>query len=161
MLKANAALELGSGSSDSSEPQSTGFRDADSPAIELKPGDLIEVRSASEIMATLDSEGKLEGLPFMPEMLAYCGRRVHVSKRADNTCALGQPRRIEGTVHLEQLRCDGSAHRGCEAGCLFLWKEAWLRPASNGDELRPTLVAVPASGATDIAYRALGKKKKK
>ncbi len=155
MLKANAALELGSGSSDSSEPQSTGFRDADSPAIELKPGDLVEVRSASEIMATLDSEGKLEGLPFMPEMLAYCGRRVHVSKRADNTCALGQPRRIEGTVHLEQLRCDGSAHRGCEAGCLFLWKEAWLRPASNGDELRPTLVAVPASGATDIAYRAL------
>ena len=100
-------------------------------SFELKPGDLVEVRSAAEIMATLDAGGKLDGLPFMPEMLAFSGRRLHVSKRADDTCALGQPRRIERTVHLEQLRCDGSAHRGCEAGCLFLWKEAWLRPVTS------------------------------
>jgi hypothetical protein len=30
------------------------------------------------------------------------------------------------TVHLSDLRCDGSAHAGCQAGCLLFWKEAWL-----------------------------------
>jgi hypothetical protein len=160
MLDANAALELRSGNMDSADPpaanlEAKSLREVEPPAIDLKPGDLVEVRSAAEIMASLDGDGKLDGLPFMPEMLAYCGRRLHVSKRADNTCALGQPRRIEGTVHLEQTRCDGSAHRGCEAGCLFLWKEAWLRPVTGADESRPTLVAVPAAGTADCAYRLL------
>jgi len=104
---------------------------------DLKPGDLVEVRSAAEIISTLDGDGKLDGLPFMPEMLAFCGRRLRVSRRADNTCALGQPRRIGATVHLEQLRCDGSLHRGCEAGCLILWKEAWLRRWADSAEDSP------------------------
>ena len=56
----------------------------------------------------------------MPEMEKYCGRQLRVLRRADSTCAGGQPRRIENTVHLETLRCDGSA-------CLLLWKEAWLQ----------------------------------
>jgi hypothetical protein len=129
--------------------------DLGSSTIGLKQGDMVEVCSAAEVMATLDADGKLDGLPFMPEMLAFCGRRLQVSKRADNTCALGQPRRIEGTVHLDRLRCDGSAHRGCEAGCLFLWKEAWLRPATNPDGFRPTLAVVPSSGIADGPYRLL------
>src|SRR5262249_49474033 len=74
---------------------------------------------------------KLDGLPFMPEMVEFCGRRFQVSKRADSTCAAGQPRRLASTVHLEQLRCDGSAHRDCQARCLLLWKEAWLRPVNG------------------------------
>ncbi len=160
MLEANAALESTSSSVDSSKTtavdlKSRIFPDLE-PAIALKPGELVEVRSAAEVMSSLDGNGKLDGLPFMPEMLAFCGRRLRVSKRADNTCALGQPRRIEDTVHLAQLRCDGSAHRGCEAGCLFLWKEAWLRRVADGaDEPRPTLAAVPAAGTADVAYRML------
>src|SRR6185436_4300731 len=38
-------------------------------------------------------------------------------------------RRLENTVLLEDLRCDGSAHDGCQAECRLYWKEAWLRPA--------------------------------
>jgi hypothetical protein len=157
MRETNAALEATESSQISAgKSKSKGIRETDSATFDLKPGDLVEVRSAAEIMATLDVHGKLDGLPFMPEMLAFSGRRLHVSNRADNTCALGQPRRIERTVHLKQLRCDGSAHRGCEAGCLFLWKEAWLRPVTSGaDESRPTLTAVPTSSTSDGAYRAL------
>jgi hypothetical protein len=100
--------------------------------LNLKAGDLVEIRSAAEIIASLDVDGKLDGLPFMPEMERHCGRRFRVSRRADNTCAGGQPRRIENTVHLEALRCDGSGHFGCQAACLMLWKEAWLqRVAEN------------------------------
>ena len=31
--------------------------------------DWVEVRSKEEILATLDSKGQLDGMPFMPEML--------------------------------------------------------------------------------------------
>ena len=159
MLEANAALEStasGGGLSKNATPdlKSDGVRGFERAAIALEPGDLVEVRSAAEVVSSLDGDGKLDGLPFMPEMLAFCGRRLRVSKRADNTCALGQPRRIENTVHLGQLRCDGSAHRGCEAGCLFLWKEAWLRRVTDSAEESSDTQIAPV-GIEDGAYRLL------
>src|SRR5262249_49165187 len=36
-------------------------------------------------------------------------------------------RRMNDTVYLEDLRCDGSGHDGCQAGCKIYWKDAWLR----------------------------------
>ena len=44
----------------------------------LRHGDLVEVKRPSEILATLDERGTLAGLPFMPEMAPYCGRRFTV-----------------------------------------------------------------------------------
>jgi hypothetical protein len=40
-------------------------------------------------------------------------------------------RRYGNTVHLDDTRCDGSAHGGCQAQCTLFWKEAWLRRASQ------------------------------
>jgi len=95
-------------------------------------GDVVEVKSFNEILSSLDAEGKLEGMPFMPEMARYCGRRFHVNRRANKTCVEGFPlRRLERTVFLEGLRCDGSAHDGCQRGCTLFWKEAWLRPCGG------------------------------
>ena len=37
----------------------------------LRAGDWVEVRSKEEILATLDENGRLEDLPFMPQMLQY------------------------------------------------------------------------------------------
>jgi hypothetical protein len=94
----------------------------------LSAGDWVEIRSKKEILQTLDKNGRLAGMPFMPEMLAFCGRRVQVYKRAHKTCDTVFPtrgRRVDLSVHLE-TRCDGSAHEGCQAGCLIFWKEAWL-----------------------------------
>jgi hypothetical protein len=96
----------------------------------LRAGELVEVRSASEILATLDRSGTLDALPFMPEMMKYCGKRFPVFKRSHKTCdtiEYAGIRRMQDTVHLEGLRCDGEAHGGCEAGCLLYWNEAWLR----------------------------------
>src|SRR5262245_21844473 len=53
---------------------------------DLWRGDLGEVRSAGEILATLDAQGEMAGLPFMPEMAAHCGRRFRVDRRADRIC---------------------------------------------------------------------------
>jgi hypothetical protein len=96
----------------------------------LRPGDVVEVRSAAEILATLDGEGALDGMPFMPEMLAHAGRRYTVSQRVDKICDTvsgSGSRRTYSTVYLEDLRCDGSVHNGCQAGCRIYWKDAWLR----------------------------------
>lgn len=109
-------------------------RNTDRPLAKPCVGDWVEVRSQSEILATLDQRGELDSLPFMPEMLQYCGRRFRVFRRAHKTCdtatgfATGRwiGVRLENVVHLD-LRCDGSAHGGCQAACLLFWKEAWLK----------------------------------
>jgi hypothetical protein len=101
--------------------------------MKFKAGEWVEVRSREEILATLDPSGRLENLPFMPEMLQYCGRRFKVFRRADKTCdniAAWSIRRVKNAVHLEGVRCDGMAHGECEAVCMIFWKEAWLKPAS-------------------------------
>ena len=105
---------------------------------DYRRGDVIEVRSAAEILATLDSEGMVDGLPFMPEMLRFCGRRFTVDRRTDKICDTIYPlasRRVPDAVLLEDLRCDGSGHGGCQADCRLFWKAGWLRPAGDGGQL--------------------------
>ena len=51
----------------------------------LRRGDLVEVKSPGEVLATLDERGALEDLPFMPEMAALCDRRFVVDGRAGLT----------------------------------------------------------------------------
>ena len=46
-----------------------------------RAGDWVEVKSAKEILATLDDKGRLDHLPFMPEMLQFCGKRFIFSTK--------------------------------------------------------------------------------
>jgi hypothetical protein len=97
-----------------------------------RKGDLLRVRSADEILSTLDSDGTVDGLVFMPEMLKYAGREFPVQASAHKTCdGAAETRQMDNTVHLDGLRCDGSAHGGCQAGCLLFWREEWLSPATE------------------------------
>lgn len=109
-----------------------------STKLNLNPGEVVRVRSMQEIAATLDEHGTLDGVPFMPEMARFCGRKLTVGQRADKTCnGKGEPRRMHDTVHLANLRCNGSAHGGCQAACLMYWKEAWLERAIDANGERP------------------------
>jgi hypothetical protein len=106
----------------------------------LLPGDWVQVRSAGEIAQILDADSATEGLPFMPEMLPFAGRRFKVVQRAELTC-VHPPQvpfpRLANAVVLDGLRCDGSLHGGCDLGCMFFWKESWLRPVESGGSLVP------------------------
>jgi len=119
-----------------------------SVVLGLKAGEWVEVRSRAEILATLDERGRLGNLPFMPEMLPYCGRKLRVSARADKTCDPAHTpwsiRRMTDSVHLETVRCDGADHGGCEAGCLIFWKEAWLKRAEQSTVSQEALRRAPA-----------------
>ena len=98
----------------------------------LRRGDLVEVRTPDEIHQTLDAEGTLGQLPFMPEMVEFCGKRFLVSKRAFKTCYYGTTAgirkfRADDVVLLEGLRCSGAEHDSCQKACMIFWREAWLR----------------------------------
>lgn len=100
------------------------------PHAPLHAGELAEVRSLPEILATLDDRGCLDGLPFMPEMAKYCGHRFPVHRRVDKVWEYAHVtglRRVHDAVLLKMLRCDGQGHGGCQAACELIWKEAWLR----------------------------------
>jgi hypothetical protein len=110
-----------------------------------RAGELVEVRSEAEILATLDERGMVEALPFMPEMLRYGGRRFRVFRRVDkiNDMILKTGlRRMKHAATLEGVRCDGSAHGGCEAGCQILWKDVWLKRV-EGDVTRTAPAPAP------------------
>lgn len=106
-------------------------------------------------MATLDADGTLDALPFMPEMLEWCGKPFRVQRRVEKTCvdatAQADPMRrfaAGDVVMLDGPRCDGGGHDGCMRGCRIFWKEAWLRPADASAE------ATPVSGAGLAGLRA-------
>jgi hypothetical protein len=104
-------------------------------SLNLRAGEWVEVRSAEEILATLDDGQCVDALPFMPEMLQYCGKRFRIYKSAhkiSDTIELFTIRRMANAVFLDELRCDGASHGGCQAGCLLVWKECWLKRVPRG-----------------------------
>jgi hypothetical protein len=126
--------------------------------LSLLAGETVEVRSREEILATLDAAGRLDAMPFMPEMLQYCGKRFRVFKRADKTCDNIKPwnmRRVQQTVHLTDVRCDGKAHQDCDAGCLIYWHEAWLKRV-NADFINQWQIrrAAPSSSESPASQPA-------
>jgi hypothetical protein len=102
----------------------------------LRVGDRVLVRSPEEILPTLDADGALDAVPFMPEMLDSCGKAFRVLRRVEKTCVDAHPMRrfpANDVVILDGPRCDGQAHDGCKHGCRIFWKEAWLRPVDAAD----------------------------
>ena len=135
----------------SSGPIMTALRRLWLPGAGLLPGEMVEVRSLPEILATLDEHGRLDALPFMPEMVAYCGNRFVVHRRVDKVWEYAHAtglRRFHNAVLLRGLRCAGYAHGGCQSACQLIWKEAWLkRPGDKASE-----VAVPSRQLNLAAY---------
>jgi len=108
----------------------------------LKGGDLVVVRSAREILETLDVDGTLDDLPFMPEMLEFCGKQFQVLNHVVQATIDGaflyshsessvREFRNNDVVILQGVRCSGSEHNGCQRACAIFWKEAWLEKVND------------------------------
>ncbi len=104
-------------------------RSTPTETLNLRPGELVEVKSRRDIAAMLDARGRTRGLSFTQEMLRCCGRRYHVLRRLDRMVveATGSMREFSDTVLLDTANCDGEAHFNCQRGCNFLFKEIWLK----------------------------------
>jgi hypothetical protein len=115
---------------------------------ELRAGDQVRVNALSDIRATLDAQGSLDGLPFMVEMEQFCDRVFTVHRRVDKINDMRNKtglRRMRDTVTLSAVRCSGGSHGGCQAECQILWKSAWLTRVRPQD-------AIGVSGPTAPAY---------
>jgi hypothetical protein len=126
---------------------------------DLLPGDTVHIRPLPEILATLDAQASLDGMPFQPEMMKFCGGEARVFRCLDKIYDYGRTkhmRRLEGCVLLSNLRCDGSAHDGCEATCYLIWKTEWLQhsEAARSEVVPPATVdAARVSNTVAVSTR--------
>lgn len=99
-------------------------------ALDLQPGEFVQVRSLDEIRSTLDERERYQGLYFMPEMEDFCGKKYRVFKKVRSITleSNGEVRKLRSpTVFLEGVYCDGKRHNDCDRSCLLFWREAWLK----------------------------------
>jgi hypothetical protein len=106
------------------------------PSLNLAAGDRVRVKSHEEIMATLNAEGRFQGLSYTPAMKKHCGGTYAVFKRVD--LVFDERRwklsKIRNVVLLEGVYCDGAGGPGkewdgCDRSCFIWWKEGWLERA--------------------------------
>jgi hypothetical protein len=95
--------------------------------LDLRPGEIVEVKSEEAIRATLDARNRCRGLYWMPNMARFCGGRYRVYKRVERLMleSNGELRKLQNTVLLEGVMCEGVL--GCDRSCFHFWREAWLR----------------------------------
>ena len=110
----------------------------------LSPGDSVRVKSRAEILATLDEQGRCEGLGYMSaEQDRYCGGTYEVLKRVELFFDERTQKmlKVKNTVLLDKVYCEPELHgdpriAGCQRMCFLFWKEAWLErvdPEVQGD----------------------------
>lgn len=97
----------------------------------IKKNTQVKVKSFDKIIRTLDNEGCLDNLPFMPEMKQYCGQTFSVSMKVEKTCVdnpvMFMAEFVKNDVYfLNDLRCTGEFHDGCQRSCRIFWKADWL-----------------------------------
>jgi hypothetical protein len=99
----------------------------------------------------------------MPEMLAFCSLHFRVQHRVDKINGMKAKtdlRRFRRTVTLENFRCDGSTHDGCQAECQILWKDNWLHRLEptvglHVNQLTPNVEAAAPRGKLSSWYDLL------
>jgi hypothetical protein len=111
----------------------------------------VQVKAPEEILQTLDVNGTVDKLPFMPEMMEYCGKTFRVARRIVKTCSWAKSStmrtfRSDDVLLLEGMRCAGTEHDGCQKACTIFWRESWLRRAE---------VSVPASESHELGRAQL------
>ena len=104
------------------------------PPLGLQSGDLVRVKSADEIRATLDKVGKCQGLDYMAwAMDGFCGRQFTVKKRITRFFDERHQRmlKLRDVVILDGVYCEPDPTltfelADCQKTCFLFWKEAWL-----------------------------------
>lgn len=107
-------------------------------------GDVVRVKDADGIRATLGPDDRLRGLWFTTNQWAYCGRthRVErvVRRMPDDG---GRMRSVSRTVALAGAVCDGpDGSVGCGRACSLFFRDEWLEPGALPLSPSPPPVAV-------------------
>jgi hypothetical protein len=116
-------------------PNAAGFVRGKTPAgaLNLQPGELVEVKTHKEILNTVNVHAKNRGLSFDPEMVRYCGGRYRVLRRVEriiNEYNGRMMRMPNDCIILEGVTCVGDVSPRrlfCQRAIFPYWRELWLR----------------------------------
>ena len=103
----------------------------------LDPGQLVQIRSRSEIARTLDDRGKNRGLWFDREMKPYCGQTARVKSKVERFIDERTGKLVElasDCYILDDVVCDSARSNGrwfCPRAIYPWWREAWLKPVDQ------------------------------
>ena len=103
--------------------------------LNLQPGELVQVRSKEEIIATLDKHRRNRGLLFDGEMLRYCDGIFTVLRRVDRIIDERTGKMIQmkyPSVILDGVACKSDYHRLCPRAIYHYWRESWLARVGEG-----------------------------
>jgi hypothetical protein len=98
--------------------------------LNLRPGEMVEIRNLEEIRQTLDTRGRNRGLVCDLELGKFCGKKYRVRSRLDRMISerTGQMREVGGTVILDGNLCIcARTLGGCPRQEYCYWREVWLR----------------------------------
>jgi hypothetical protein len=104
-------------------------------ALDLQPGELVQVRTKAEILATLDINSRNRGLLFDVEMVPYCGSTHQVLRRVEQIIneKTGRMMRFSTpSIVLDGVFCRGCLSRSrlfCPRSIYSYWREIWLKRA--------------------------------
>jgi hypothetical protein len=100
--------------------------------LNLQPGELVQVRSKEEIMATLDKLNRNRGMTFDGGSLVDCGSIRRVLRRVSRMVDEKSGRMLElknPCIVLDGVICKLDYHRLCPKASYPYWREIWLKRA--------------------------------
>jgi hypothetical protein len=111
--------------------------------LDLRPGELVQIRSPREIAGTLDAKGRNRGMRFdVPEQTPFCGGTYRVLRRVQRLIDERTGELIElsnSCILLDGVVCSGNyspKRYFCPRAIYPWWREIWLRrvetPAAAG-----------------------------
>jgi len=113
-----------------------------SATLDLKPGELIRIKTLDQIAETLDHKSRNRGMAVCLEMLRLCGREADVRYRVDRVIdeATGVMREFADTVTVHHVRNSETLAEeclcynelgDCPRGEIMYWREVWLERADG------------------------------
>jgi hypothetical protein len=116
-------------------PHVKGLAGKTTPTVELnlQPGEIVEVRSKEEIMATLNAGMRNRGLWFDVEQIPFCGSQFRVLRRIRKIIDEKTGRLItlpNACVTLDSVVCGGRlsyCRMFCSRSIYPYWHEVWLK----------------------------------
>jgi hypothetical protein len=105
--------------------------------LDLRPGELVRIKSSAEIAETLDLQNRNRGLTFDSEMLRYCGGEYRVLRRVERIIneETGEMMDLPGDcIVLDGVTCTAEYHRLCRRSIYPYWRELWLTRVEQESE---------------------------
>jgi hypothetical protein len=114
--------------------------------LDLRPGEMVRVRTRNEIVETLNSEARNRGLRFDIELVRHCGHTFRIRSLVDRLIEerTGQLRVLSNPcVILEGVVATGEYAGFCAQAEAAFWREIWLErvtPIGEGENASPLVL---------------------